>query len=581
MHPEGIPMLLRNITILSPVPEATGMAGVKTDMRDGGPLSVYGKAWMGAIIVVVFYALLRVATIPPAPETTSGFSHDSAYFTIVARNLLAGRGYVNDALWRVSLNPDALPMPYHNGNPLYPTLMAAVTFISGADTIYSGFLISALSSCFLVIAIIFMVKPYVGRVGPAVVLGFCGAIFPPVLENSFHLLADSLFVALFFAFVAAVIRMDTSWGRVMAGVFLGLTWLARAQVILALPALLLYMILRCGLRRGVSRFVMIGVIALVIASPWLIHTQMVWGNPFRSDASHQLMQDYHVMRDGQAFSWDNLQRYWHSPHSPQGVAVIMKENPWGFAIHTLRGIPIMINTALTAWSMADVGSIFPELPKANMIVGILLGAAVLFFCLNRRWLSSPEVLAVGLYAVIMFLVFAIRAHSFEMRYFNSLSGFFAVFAAGGCLKAWDAVRHPKRPTVLRFSVAVLSVLLLLWVVPGKADDLYRETNRTNNFLVGYRPIAAEVDRRFAKGRPVVVGTYPYYYTLVTSGSALSFPEANDQFLLDYMDKYNAEYLLLTPAEMALWRPAWLSPSSIPAEIELVTRIGTAFLFRKK
>jgi hypothetical protein len=112
-------------------------------------------------------------------------------------------------------------------------------------------------------------------------------------------------------------------------------------------------------------------------------------------------------------------------------------------------------------------------------------------------------------------------------------------------------------------------------------EVRRRVNRTDDFLVSYRLIAAEVDRRVARGKPVVVGTLPYFYTLETSSPALSIPEASDQFLLACMDEYAAEYVLLMQEGIAFWRPAWRSPSSIPEQLELIDHIGTASLFQRK
>jgi 4-amino-4-deoxy-L-arabinose transferase-like glycosyltransferase len=478
----------------------------------------------------------------------------------------------------VFLNPDTLPMPYHNGNPLYPTLMAVISFASGVDLIYSGFLISALSSGLLVLAITFMVKSYMGRLGPALLLGFCGALFPPVLEDTFNLGVDALFVALFFAFVAAITRMATRWGRLTAGVFLGLTYLTRSQVILALPAVLLYMILRCGWRRGTSHFVKIGLIAAVLASPWLLR-QIVWGSPLHTNDSYALLQTYHVMRDNQKYH-GSVERYWHSPDLSPGIISVMKEDPRGFARHVLRGIPVVVRKTLYNWTMADIGRHAFAVPQAETIAGILLGAAVLFFCLDRRWVLSPEGLAIGFYALIMLLVFAIR-WSLEIRYFNTLSVLFALLAAAGCLKAWDTAHRHSQSMAFRLGIALLSAVLWLWIVPTKALEAYHIRSSTDDSLVSYRLIAAEVNNRFAKGKPVVVGTKPYFYTLETSSSALSIPEASDEFLLAYMDKYGAEYVLLTQEEMAFWRPGWSFPSSIPAQLELLDHIGTATLFQRR
>src|SRR5262249_48981202 len=96
-------------------------------------------AWSGAAVAIALYTVLRVLLIPPDAQFRHGLEHDGAYLAIVARNLLAGRGLVNDAHWLVFLNPPTLPMPYHNGKPLYPCLIAAMSLLTGSGVFYSGF----------------------------------------------------------------------------------------------------------------------------------------------------------------------------------------------------------------------------------------------------------------------------------------------------------------------------------------------------------------------------------------------------------------------------------------------------------
>jgi hypothetical protein len=86
--------------------------------------------------------------------------------------------------------------------------MAAIAFISGVEVIYSEFPVSALSSRLLVLAITFPAKPYTGHLEKEVLLGFYGAIYLPVLEDSFMVAKDALFIALFVAFVTAVVRVE-------------------------------------------------------------------------------------------------------------------------------------------------------------------------------------------------------------------------------------------------------------------------------------------------------------------------------------------------------------------------------------
>jgi len=66
----------------------------------------------------ILYAILRAVWVPSDGAVAGGFSHDSAYLSIVAEQVRLGHGLVNPAHWLLVLHPSAIPMPYHNANPV-------------------------------------------------------------------------------------------------------------------------------------------------------------------------------------------------------------------------------------------------------------------------------------------------------------------------------------------------------------------------------------------------------------------------------------------------------------------------------
>jgi hypothetical protein len=72
----------------------------------------------------------------------------------------------------------------------------------------------------------------------------------------------------------------------------------------------------------------------------------------------------------------------------------------------------------------------------------------------------------------------------------------------------------------------------------------------------YLEASVRLSRGLAGGTPVVVGNYPYLYSLVTGTQALSIPYSDDAFLQSYMRKYHARFVFLTVAERRFWRPDW-------------------------
>jgi 4-amino-4-deoxy-L-arabinose transferase-like glycosyltransferase len=224
-----------------------------------------------------------VALLPRNPLLCEGMPHDAAYLAIVAKNLLTGKGFVLDALWLVFLQPDHLPMPYHNANPLYPISVALLSRVTGWDVVQSGFLISAVASVGVILALIMILLRYVKTPLRAAAIAFGIALFPVVWDMSWQNLTDEF--ALMFLLGACAMLLWSGGARAAAGagVLFGLAWLARSMVVIVLPAAFVWMLMESGRRKALTRAVSFGGAAAVVSLPWLVYTLYTWGAPFRSD----------------------------------------------------------------------------------------------------------------------------------------------------------------------------------------------------------------------------------------------------------------------------------------------------------
>jgi hypothetical protein len=526
------------------------------------------RAWIAVLAAVGVYAALRVAFIPDGAEYTNSFGHDSAYLTIVARNLLAGRGFVNEAHWVVFLWPSGLPMPYHNGNPLFPVLAGGLARLTGGSVLHSGFVVSALSSALLLIALTSIVARFVHSVGKAFLIACAAALFPSVVSDSLAFGTDGLATALFFAFVAALLRLPSRGMAIAAGACLGLAWLARPQVVLALPAVFIYVWIRWN-RSGALRLAGALVVAAAVASPWLWHTFRVWGNPFRSDSAYYLLQDYYVVHDPQKWG-TRYDRVIHGLNTPPGVLGVVKEDPIGLSTYLVRALPKVGKQLMFYWAMA------------NPLAGLLLGGAVLFFLWRTIRPISAEAVALAVLALTLVSVLSLRSQTFDLRYFSALTVPFVLCAAAGSSMAWDAAR--RRGRLARLSVGACGVLLWAVIVPSATTRNVAEMYHTNDLQIGYLQLAHQVQRAYTGGSPVVVGKWPYFYSLETSAPGLSIPWDHDRVksdrgLFEYMNKYGARFILLTDDELKYWRPEWLQTSA-PAGLEQVARVPNGRLFRR-
>lgn len=522
-------------------------------------------AWRSGGIVFV-YALLRVVLVPHNADLSVGFSHDSAYIATAARNVIAGRGLVNDAHWLVFLQPRRLPMPFHNANPLYPLSIAGLAAISGTSVARAGLFVSALASVVLVSAVIFLINGFVQDWRHRLTVAFAVAMFPPLFESSLAILPDMLCLALSVASTAAFVRSNSWVGFSLAGVLFGLAWLARSSAVLLIPAILVYAVLALGWRRGLMSCLVAGAAAAVVASPWLWFTAKQWGSPLRSDAYYYLIQDYEARTIGSGVVPETLVRYWHSPNPPPPFSSILAHEPLTLTLWLLRGIPRVILSVGAAWTWAS-----PAVAVASAIL--------LLFLLTTRWrvlLKTPALIALAVYSLTLLLVLGLRPFSVEIRYGSLLTASYATVLV---LTTMDACRRcvDKRGTI--WAAAALGSGLFLWLLAVPAQDYSRWITLTGPSAVRLTTRALDLwARRFAGPGPVVVGDYPYFFSYDTGGRALSIPEADDQYLIAYMRRYGAQHVLLTDQESAFWRPQWTRPNGVPAAFRVVARHDHASLY---
>ena len=519
-------------------------------------------AWPLITAGILAYLSLRVWLIPGAADLTFAFTHDSGYLARVAENVREGRGLVIDALWLVFLMPPSVPMPYHNANPLFPLLAAGVSAATGADAVRSGFIVSTFASGILLLALVSLANRVVRHLGWALLIAIAVSLFPGILMDSLAYLTDGLCTALTVAACAILVRRrSSSLDSLAVGALLGLAWLTRSATILVAPALGVYLLQRYRSRVAVRRFIEIALAALIVSSPWLIHTKQQWGSYFRSDSEYSVVQNLAADK----FHGGSLFRFWHSPQPPPSMVDFIRESPTGFAKHVARGSIKVVRRTLAWWTLGSVP------------IAIFMAACFALFCLHRRRFLSAEAAGLFLFAATTIGLLAVRGDSFEERYIGTLTVFFALFCALGAWRAWRLALLAPTNTARGIVVAAIAIVWAL-IIPWRAWETYRHAYEPNPSSIAYRAASRDVDERFARGTPVVVGMEPYFYTLETKRVALNFPDASDEFLLQFMEKYGARYIFLTRTELDFWRPAWGSPSGLPQGLRLAGTAGDGYVF---
>jgi 4-amino-4-deoxy-L-arabinose transferase-like glycosyltransferase len=505
-------------------------------------------------LVLALYVVLRVMTLPRDPMHAQGFGHDAAYLAIVAQNLHAGKGFVLDALWLVFLQPARLPMPYHNANPLFPVMTAGAMRLFGLDAPSAGFLISALSSAGLVLALFFLLNRYVPNPYAAFAVAALVALFPPVWQLSWMAQTDEVGVMFVAAFLAALVRIDKLAMAALVGVFFGLAWLVRSAAVMLVPALVIWLLLTHGWRKALARFALLGITAAAISSPWLIHTAKTWGSPFRSDSG--------PIMNAQVQAWqrnEQAYRIFHWPTPAPPYAPVLREHTKAFIAYCIKNVlPAPVRELIRSSSDSNYAAL-----------ALLTALSLLMLSLSVRVLRTPGFISVLVYAALVTALLSTGFPGFaEGRYFVLLHTLFAAWLFVSVYRTWSDFREGRRGWV-RLSALLLAAGYLFVLLPRSDWRLARYQNSISPENFEYMQTARSINRTITGGSPVVVGDHPYFYTVSTGAQALAIPESNDGYLLEYMKKYNARFIFLSEEERTFWRPWWKSENALPRGIRLV------------
>lgn len=498
--------------------------------------------------MLAMYVGMRVALLPSDLEVTRAVSHDSGYIGIVARNLLEGRGYVNDAHWLLFLNPPALPMSFHNANPLYPTLTAIVMALTGSGPVTAAVLLSILGSALSAVGVFFLVRHFGVRERVAVVCAAVPLFLPPLFRISFAALPDALATGLIVCLLAVVVRARDWSHWLMAGALFGLAWLTRSTAVLVLPAVGIWVLARHGWQRAWRAGLLAGAGALVMAAPWLVRNAIVRGAPFESDSSFYLLIDYYAERTGR--SVDQLYR---SIDPPPGFG----DDVDGVLQTSAEESPEAVFNFGAALSHGDEGA------AVLLAVALLCGAWSL-----RRRRHGVELVAATVLVIVTSVVFTVRGANLEPRYLAvsyALLGLLLVAPFGTPLAG--------RMRWLRAPALVYAVAFLVPQIIGIA----RAMRSTDPYLAEFRASARSLDALIPDSS-AVVSHLPYLFTLYTERKSVSPPYPGKAELLDIMRRYGASHLFLPAGDFPYYYRG--GPGSLGPELTSARRVANYIVLQQ-
>ncbi len=347
------------------------------------------ELWGTAGLLFIFALIVRAAfarTVPfPTPE-------DTAYYVMVARNLVTGHGLTSDALWSFQTPPLVFPRPAFEVWLPLPTLMIALPMalfgtsfaVAQVPAILVGSLIPVLAwrlagdvatelglppgrartlalgvgltACVELPLVLFSALPDSTSLFGAIVLGACLLITRLLRDPRAARLADPRLLGLGVLIgLAALARNEALW---LALAWAGLAWFTTRD--------------SSGARLARSvRFRLVAIpaaVALLVFAPWLVRDWLVFGNPLPGQAATNALS----VTGFDIFAWSTpptLSRYLavglagltqmridglaHNllnvllvPSFPIGLIGLLRL-PWTLRIRALR--PLLVVSMLTFW----------------------------------------------------------------------------------------------------------------------------------------------------------------------------------------------------------------------------------------
>jgi hypothetical protein len=393
---------------------------------DSAPANGVGGVASAVWLIVLLGLLVRL----PVAFDREWVGYDEANYLMIGRNAAAGHGYVQSTLTTYAAK-------FHPLSFLVPAWLARLT---GEELLASKLLFVALGSVAVLLigrlgAALF--SPSVGLVAAALV-----AVAPALTSQLVASISHTLFLPFFFGALSLLWRTVTR-GRLamalLAGFLIGGAWWSRADGLLVVPTLALFLLVSGGLLLGVRRGALAcGAFVLGFSVPYVLYAlfveQISGGAAMQHSALYDFLQ-YPVACEATRplASYSSLLEL--ALAEPQCVVAKMIANA-----KVAPGI-------LLAWSG------FPALMLP------LLGAAwVAEGSWDRRRIAAHLLLALSILPLLFYLPFYYN----ETRYAAPYAALAFVWCAQGLLAVGERLRHAL-PVVPVWSPAALAVVLLLTI----------------------------------------------------------------------------------------------------------------------
>jgi hypothetical protein len=532
------------------------------------------EAWASAGIVFVAAVLVRwyaaSLVVFPKPE-------DTAYYVDVARNLLAGRGLVTDALWSFQTPPLMVPREAFEVWLPLPTFAAAIPMALLGSTFAAAQVSSVLIGS-LVPVLAWRLAADVAREramqpGRARTLalgtGLTAAVSLPLILHS--TLPDSTmpFAALTLGATLLITRLCARIARagsrvgstallVALGLVLGLAALTRNEALwLALAWAVLAWTLPVTRRDWLVLMAIPAAVALVLFVPWMVRDWLAFGSPLPGQALTNALS----VEGTDIFAWADpptLSRY-----LAVGAGRLLEMRVVGiehnlFDVLLVPGAPLsFIGLIALPWTGRS-----PALRPLVVVAILLFLITSLVFPVSTTWGTFLH--AAGAVHVLLVI--------------SSLLALDALIVRVGRMRGWTRPVAWLAPALTLSGALLFSTLLLPSFGAGS-----RDTART--FAVLERQLATAASAGLAPAAGPVITDFPIWIPYVTGRPGLALPYEAPSSAADLAYHLGASLVVVVggehpfPGRVAAgepgsdcFQPVELAPPGDPADARAVADV---------
>lgn len=485
-----------------------------------------------AVIVLLLVASVVVRLSVMGNYHFEGIDRDTAGYMKVADNIAGGAGWVNHSLRFLYALPDTIPFPDSYWSPLFPLMLAAVFRVAGTSfaaaqtvTLFFGALVP--------LVVVFLAGALTRSRAAAACAGLIALVHPTLVTSSSRVMPEIVMIFFVALALALLLRSGGDVRRdVWLGVILGLAYLLKYQNGALVVPVVVYFFLVCPWREAIRRIATVGVVSLLVVSPWLVRNTVVFGDPF-----------YSIVRTG-------IVSYYPEFGGEARFVCMLDPPPAGmpYILHHLGEAKALMHTALYTVVMP----FFREFSGSLLLVPFVALGLVTMGRGWRRW--------VALIAFAAFIELFVSVTIPFVRYVLVVLPVWIAFAAAGMGVVWSAFERRPR---LRIAGRAVVVVALAWVLVSQARHTWSVAHDAasewapgaNYGVLEARAVAGFVQAHTDPDEPVFAAE-TYHYALILDRGAVQIP-FDEETLVYLRDRYHIQYLVTSTRDLERRLPSWI------------------------